>query len=114
MKPRDEHVQRRQHGGSYLLRQRSPLSRLGRQVSTMRTEKMAMILMKMRARISIHQLSLSSDYVADPALLEPQYNFPRWNHQSFKLFCPWTTFRLKLKANIYLANLPPCLLGLSV
>ena len=39
MKPRDEHVQRRQHGGSYLLRQRSPLSRLGRQVSTMRTEK---------------------------------------------------------------------------
>ena len=29
---RDEHVQRRQHGGSYLLRQRSPLSRLGRQV----------------------------------------------------------------------------------
>ena len=51
MKPRDEHVQRRQHGGSYLLRQRSPLSRLGRQVSTMRTEKMATILMKMRARM---------------------------------------------------------------
>jgi hypothetical protein len=52
---RDEHVQRRQHGGSYLLRQRSPLSRLGR------------------------QLSLSSDYVADPALLEPQYNFPSFS-----------------------------------
>jgi len=52
---RDEHVQRRQHGGSYPLRQRSPLSRLGR------------------------QLSLSSDYVADPALLEPSYNFPSFS-----------------------------------
>ena len=25
----------------------------------------------------LFQLSLSSDYVADPALLEPSYNFPR-------------------------------------
>ena len=58
-------MQRRQHGGSYLLRQvsyscsrstplsqRSPLSRLGR------------------------QFSLSSDYVAAPSLLEPAYNYP--------------------------------------
>ena len=51
MKLRDEHVQRRQHGGSYLLRQRSPLSRLGRQVSikmvTMRRKKKMMMRKKM-------------------------------------------------------------------
>ena len=54
-------------------------------VPTMLPTKMRMILTKMRIWINlnvVHQLSLSSDYVADPALLEPQYNFPRWNHLS--------------------------------
>jgi len=47
--------QRHNHGGSYLLRQRAPLSRLGR------------------------QFSISSDYVADSSLYEPSYNYPSFH-----------------------------------
>ena len=48
-------AQRPSHGGSYLLRQRAPLSRLGR------------------------QFSISSDYVADSSLYEPSYNYPSFH-----------------------------------
>ena len=52
-------------------------------MTTMLT-KMRMMLTEMKTRMNVNvihdQLSLSSDYVADPALLEPQYNFPRWSH----------------------------------
>ena len=51
-----DHPQHRyNHGGSYLLRQRAPLSRLGR------------------------QFSISSDYVADSSLYEPSYNYPSFH-----------------------------------
>ena len=45
----------------------------------------------------LQQLSLSSDYVADPALLEPQYNFPRWKHQPsiFKVLLPYGIYAVK-------------------
>jgi len=48
-------AQRPSHGGSYLLRQRAPLSHLGR------------------------QFSISSDYVADSSLYEPSYNYPSFH-----------------------------------
>jgi hypothetical protein len=48
-------AQRPSQGGSYLLRQRDPLSRLGR------------------------QFSISSDYVADASLYEPSYNYPSFH-----------------------------------